>query len=328
MKIGPFIHTKNTSNKIIKNILIALIPIALFEIYKNGVVLLFKGNINFIQSLYPMFVILICALSTFVFDTIYTLLFCKKDANIKEYIKTSYSFIPGIILSLVIPINTPIFIIILSCFISIVLGRVIYGVSNKKIFNTVVLSFLIISVFSLINGGYSYLNSYESTKYNSEPLQLQQSNYSYEETVKPYGSLKQFFVGNVPGGIGEVSILFSIISFIYLIIKRSIKYLIPISIFATLLIGFSIVGVLNSFDSYFALFNVLTGGVIYASIFVCTYSYTSPITNIGQIVYGILIGILTIIFRFIIPFADIFLATFICNLLVPIIDNICIKINK
>lgn len=325
MNKGPFIHTKNTSKNIMKNILIALIPIILFSIYKNGLVLLFKENINFIKSLYPIFLIGICSLSMYAFDILYTLIF-NKNINIKEYIKTSYSFIPGIILSLVIPINTPILIIILTCLISTVLGKVIYGFTNKRLFNTVALSFLIISIFSLLNGGYSYLNNYESTKYTTTALELQ-TEYSYETTVKPYGDLKQFFVGNVPGGIGEVSVLFSIVSFIYLVVKKSIKYLIPISIFTTTLIGFTVLGVINNYDSYFALFNILTGGIIFASIFISSDSYTSPITKLGQIVYGILIGILTIVFR-IIPFGGIYLATFICNFLVPLIDNICIKINK
>lgn len=328
---GPFIHTKNTSFKIMKNILIALIPLILFAIYKNGIVLFFKGNASFLDSIYPLFLILICSLSTFTFDTLYTLIFCKDKMDIKEYIRNSFSFIPGIILSLVIPINTPIFVIIISCLISTILGKLLFGISNKYLFNTVALSFLIISIFSLINGGYSYLNSYENTKYTSTPLQAEISNglnYSYEETVKPYGSLKQFFVGNVPGGIGEVSILICIISFIYLIVKKSIKYLIPISILVTLLIGFTVGGLINNFDGYFALFNIFTGGIIFSSIFISSSMFTSPITSKGQIIYGILIGILTLIFRFIIPFGDIFLATLICNLLVPLIDNICIRLNR
>ena len=56
---GPFIHTKNTSFKIMKNILIALIPLVLFAIYKNGIVLFFKGYASFLDSVYPLFLILI-----------------------------------------------------------------------------------------------------------------------------------------------------------------------------------------------------------------------------------------------------------------------------
>lgn len=326
---GPFIHTENTSFKIMKNISIALIPIIIFAIYKNGLVLLFKGQTDFLNSLYPLFIIIICGLSTFAFDTLYTIVFHKENVDIKEYIKNSFSFLPGIILSLVIPMNTPILVIVLSCFISIVLEKILFGISNKHIFNTVALSFIIISIFSLINGGYSYLNKFESTKYNNAPLQSEiQSNYDYETVVKPYGDLKQYFVGNVPGGIGEVSILFCIISFIYLAIKKAIKYLIPISTLITLLIGFSIIGILNNFDIYFVIFNLFIGSIIFSLIFISSSTYTSPVTNLGQVVYGILIALFTLIFRFILPFADIFLSTIIANLLVPIIDNICVRFEK
>ena len=324
---GPFIHTKNTSFKIMMSICIALIPLVLFAIYKNGLVLFFKGEISFLSSLYPLLIIIVSAASTFAFDTLQTLAFSKE--NIKEYMKTSFSFLPGVILSLVIPINTPIYVIIIACLIATVLEKILFGVSNKHIFNTVALSFIIISVFSILNGGYSYLNQVESTKYVSSPLQSEiELNYSYETTVKQYGDLKQFFVGNVPGGIGEVSILFCIIGFIYLIVKKSIKYLIPISTFITLIIGFIIFGLVNNFDIYFAVFNILIGGIVFSSIFISSWTYTSPVTNLGQIVYGVLIGILTIVFRFIIPFADIYAAIFISNILVPIIDNICVRFNK
>ncbi len=326
---GPFIHTENTSFKIMKNIFIALIPLILFAIYKNGLVLFFKGKVDFITSLYPIFIIFICSLCTFIFDTLYTMLFCKDKVDIKKYIKTSFSFLPGIILSLVIPINTPILIIILSCLISTVLEKIFFKVSNNHIFNTVALSFIIISIFSIINGGYSYLNQFESTKFNNSPLQSEiQLNYNYDLVVKPYGDLKQYFVGNVPGGIGEVSILFCIISFIYLIVQKSVKYLIPISSFVTFLIGFTLIGIFNNYDIYFSIFNLFIGSIVFSLIFISSSSFTSPITNLGQIVYGILIGILTIVFRFVLPFADIFMAIFISNLLVPLIDNICVKFNK
>lgn len=330
---GPFIYTKNTSNRIMKNVLISLIPLVLFAIYKNGFALFFKGQMTFIEAIYPLFFIILCGGSTFLFETLYAVLFYKNKVNIKNYIKSSFSFAPGIILSLIIPINTPIVVILLSCFLSTILGRMIFGGYSKGLFNTVALSFLIISIFSVFNGGYSYLNSYESTKYSNTALGIIQDtnlDTKYDDIVKPFGDLKQFFVGNVPGGIGEVSIILCLISFIYLIIKKATKHLIPITIVITSAILFFITGLLNGLGGWFVLFNLFTGALVFGSIFVASDMFTSPITELGQIIYGILVAMLTVVFRYIIPFGDIFLAIFICNMLVPFIDEMCAKarINK
>ena len=122
---GPFIHTKNTKEKIKKSILISLLPLILFAFYKNGIVLFFSGKVGFIDSIYPLLLIFICMISMFIFDILYTMILRKDNVNIKKYIKTSYSFIPGIILGLIIPIKTPIIIIILSCFISVTIDKVL-----------------------------------------------------------------------------------------------------------------------------------------------------------------------------------------------------------
>ena len=204
------------------------------------------------------------------------------------------------------------------------------GGYSKSIFNTVAMSVIIIGIFSIINGGYSYLNNYEMTKYSMTPLQNAKEiglTNSYNELIKPYGDYKQFFVGNVPGGIGEVSILFCLIGLIYLSLKKAIKLIIPISIIMTSFLGFLILGFINGVGVNYALFNILTGAIIFCAIFVAPEMLNSPVTKKGQIIYGILIGLLTIVFRMLLPFGDVFIAVFICNLLVPIIDNNCSKVK-
>ncbi|MCM1371009.1 MAG: RnfABCDGE type electron transport complex subunit D [Clostridium sp.] len=326
-----YIHTKNTNKKMMKNILISLIPLILFAIYKNSIVLLFNKDISTKTALYPIFLLIICSLSTFIFEILYALIFYRNKTDIKKYIKNSYAFLPGIILGLIIPINTPIIIIVLSCFIGTILGRMIFGGYSQGLINTVSLTVMIILIFSLLNGGYSYLNTIEKTKYDMSPINIVESNtvnITYKEAVEPYGGLKQFFVGNVPGGIGEVSIVFCVLAFIYLIVKKSIKYLIPISILITTTLLFSMVAILNNQGIWFVIYNLFTGGIVFASIFSASESMTSPLTNTGQIIYGIIIGILTTLFRFFIPFGGIFLSIIIANVMVPVIDNIVIINTK
>ena len=82
---GPFIHTKNTKEKIKKSILISLLPLILFAFYKNGIVLFFSGKVGFIDSIYPLLLIFICMISMFIFDILYTMILRKDNVNIKSF---------------------------------------------------------------------------------------------------------------------------------------------------------------------------------------------------------------------------------------------------
>lgn len=323
--VGPYIKDKNTTKKISFNLLIALIPLIIFAFYKNGIVLYSKGYTDMLGMFYPLIFILVASISTFVFETLYAIIFIKKD--VKDFIKDSYSFIPGILVSLIVSINTPILVLLLACFIATIIKMIFYSF-NKNIINSTVIAVLIIFGLSILNN-YSYLNKYELTKYNDIPLysanELNNVN-TYDKLVKPYGDLRQFFLGNVPGGLGETSILFCLIGFIYLFVKKAIKWIIPISCVLTCFVMCFAIGYTCNLGVWFPLFEIMSGSLIFASIFIASDSLTTPVTPIGQVIYGILLGALTIFFRFFTPMTDgIIISILIVSLLSNLIDKICSK---
>ena len=326
----PFIKSKNTTTKMMMNVIIALIPIMLFSIYKNGYIPYKNDLITFGQMFYPLLIVLIATLSTFFFETLYQVLF-NKEKKLKEIIGSSYAFMPGIFLGMILPINTPISIVILGGFVSSIIAKMLFGGFGNNIFNPALVGRLfIISCYAMVitnNGG--YLNKYElDTISSATPLSnasIVADVSSYEALVEPYGSLLDFFVGTIPGTIGETSALLCLVAFIYLALTKTIKWLIPVLYISTVFVMSLIIGG----SLWFALFSILSGGLMFGAVFMATDPVTSPVTKRGQILFGLMLGLLTVTFRHLTPYPEGVLTSILTmNMFVFILDKLGLKDKK
>ncbi len=190
--MGPFIRIKNTTTKMMINVIIALIPIILFSFYKNGIIPYQKGYTDIFGMLYPLLFILIGTLSTFIIETVYEVIFNKNKISFKKIISSSYSYMPGLFLALILPINTPISILIIGCFFATIIGKMLFGGFGQNVFNPALIGCLFIMgayALTIANSG-GYLNSYEiDTISSATPL----SNLAtisgvgtYKEVVEPF----------------------------------------------------------------------------------------------------------------------------------------------
>lgn len=320
--MGPFIKDNNRTQKMMNHLLIALTPIILFAFLKNGLLPYKKGYTNIYGMIYPLIFILVPTISTFLFEIIFGLITRKK-------IKDSYSTISGLFLGLILPLNTPLPIVILGALISSIIEKIIFRVSGKNILNPALVGRLfIITIFAATitsNGG--YLNPHEiNTITTSTPLtnaSLVDGLGTYETLVKPYGRLLNIFIGNVPGAVGETSVLLCLLAFIYLTYFKVIKWKIPVTYILTVFAITYVIGESNDLGIWYPLFQIFTGGLMFGAVFMATDPVTSPTTPIGQILYGIFLGILTVIFRYLTPFPEATMVSIlIMNMLVMVLDNI------
>ena len=327
--MGPFIKSNNSTKKIMKHLFISLIPIIIFTFIKNGLIPYKNGYTNIIGLFYPLIFITISIISTFTFETLYLKLFEKKQCKFKELIKNSYSIFPGLFLALILPINTPIIILVLGAFISSIIAKMLFGGFGNNIFNPALVGRLfIIATYSIVIGSSGgYLNKYElDTISSSTPL----TNLStlgeigtYETVVKPYGNLKDFFIGTIPGAVGETSSLLCLLALAYLIIVKAIKWKIPVVYISTVFAITYVIGGMNDLGIWYPLFHVFSGGLMFGAVFMATDPVTSPVTPIGQVLYGLFLGILTVIFRFLTPFPEGVLTSILTmNMFVFILDKI------
>lgn len=295
--MGPFVQCKESVKKTMIHLMIALLPIMLFAIYKNGYIPYSHGYGSMISILYPLLFMLIGAGTSFIVETIY--LVCRKQ---KRKIFSSYSFFPGLFLSLLLPINTPIYILILGSIFATIVGKLVFGGFAKNIFNPALIGYVfVIIIFGSMLG--SYHNAYElDTISSATPLTnatLVSGVGNYDTLIKPYGNISNFLIGTIPGGMGEVSALLCLIAFVYLTITKTIKWRIPVFYVGTVFVLTLMVGRLLGADIYYPLFHILSGGLLFGAIFMATDPVTSCVTPIGQVLQGIALGILTVVIRFV-----------------------------
>ena len=320
-----FIKDKNNTSKMMFHILVALIPIIVFSFYKNGVMPYLNGYVDIYGMFYPIILILISIFSNFLFEMIYQLIF-NKNISIKNFIGDLNLYMSGLFLGLILPINTPIHIAIIGNLFSIVIRKILYKAFHKNIFNQALIGkLLIVSIFySIIIEAGGYMNSMEMNNISNivSPYNIVTSGFgTYNVLVAPYGNLFDFFIGTIPGALGETSVILCILAFIYLTLTKTIKWRIPVFYISTVFFISFILALYNNLGAWYPLFQIFSGGLMFGAIFLATDLTTSPITKSGQVIYGIGLGFLTVLFRIFSQYTEVVLASIlIMNILVSRID--------
>ncbi len=329
--MGPFMKDKDNTTAMMFRLVIALLPIVIYAFYKNGVVPFLKDYTDVFRMLYPLIFILVATVSTFVFESLYLIIFEKKR-KLKDFIVGSYSFIPGLFLGLILPMNTPIPIVIMGAFFATIIGKMLFGGFGKNIFNPALIGSLFVtaSYAAVIANNGGCLNPYElDTITSSTPLahaSVVEGIGTYRELVGPYGGLFNFFIGNTPGTLGETSSILCIIAFIYLTITKTIKWRIPATYVLTVFLMTMGIGFYNHVGIWYPVFQVLSGGLLFGAVFMATDPVTSPVTRSGQVLYGVMLGILTVVLRYLSSYPEGVLTSILTmNMLVFILDVVGAK---
>lgn len=291
---SPHIKDRVTTSSIMLDVIIALIPATLFGIIQ------FKIN----ALLIIVITITTCVLAEYLYER-----FMKKTITIKDL----SAVVTGLILALNLPSTVPLWLPVIGGLFAIIVVKQFYGGLGQNFMNPALAArcFLLISFTGrMTNFVYDGLTS-------PTPLALLKTGESYD--------LFKMFIGNISGTIGETSTVALLIGVVYLLIKGVIKLTIPM----TYIITFSIFTLLFSpypFDIYYLACELCGGGLIFGAFFMATDYVTSPMDQKGQLIYGILLGVLTGLFRFFGTSAEgVSYAIILSNLLVPLIDKLTLK---
>ena len=271
-----FIKSNNQSSKIFNRYLYSLIPFILLIIISNLINKSFSTITNILVSISISLIVSI--ITQYIFNI------KNKEKDITKILKEDNVLTISIILGL-FTINKPILVIIFSNIISIVMKNI-----SKKI---TISSSLYGILFIIL---YEYITNDLDT-----PL-TNLSNLSYIDTfnnvVKPYGTILDYTLGLTPYYLSPILSMFI---FIYLFNKKSIKYNILLTYTITFSFIMLIIGMLNNMNIWYLFFQLTTGNILFLSVF-CLGDYPiTPITTEGQVIYGIILGLITSILRFIIP---------------------------
>lgn len=257
------------------NVLIALIPAFLVSLYFFGV-----GA-------------LVVTLTSVVACVLFEYLIQKFILKVKPTVSDGSAILTGILLAFNVPANLPIWIILIGALVAIGIGKMSFGGLGNNIFNPA----LVGRVFLLISF------PVQMTTW-PKPDVLTTQYLDAETAATPLGLLKQglpieatttdMLLGNVGGSLGEIGAIALLIGFAYMLITKVITWHIPVSILAT---AFIFSWLTNGFEATEALQQLLLGGMLLGAIFMATDYVTSPMTHKGMVIYGICIGLLTIIIR-------------------------------
>lgn len=343
---APFIRQADvkkgigSTNVMMRDFIIALIPLIIFAWVKNGLMPFLSTNpatkISFFEMLYPLLFIIIGGLTSFLLEGLYYSLFFKlKGEELLTKLSVSYAVIPGLLLAMVLPQNTPIWTLLIGCVFATVIAKLLFGGFGHNIFNPALVGYLFVMVayVGVINRNGGFLNPIEADAVvTATPLTNFAANpYADIDTlISPYGSILDFFIGFRPGSAAETSALLCIVAAIYLSIRKVINWRIPLIYVGVVFILSYIIGAFNGYalDLRYALFHIFSGGLMFGAVFMATEPVTGPKTPNGKIIYAISLGVLTVLFRFVGAFPEgVASALITMNLLTILLDRICAKLR-
>ena len=302
VKKGPFVKTDQNTRKISFQVFFVLLFLCVFAIIKNGAIPYFSGKVEVNGLLFPILFILTGVITSTLTDLICQFIFkVNTSPNYFESINC------GILLSLILPMYTPLWVLVLGSAVMIGSKYLMTKFFQKEILNPVLIGWGLIMaayLFKLIPA-IDYLNPLEvdlgTPLGNVEQLT---SLGSYHELVKPYGSFLHFLIGFVPGGMGTTSIFLCLVAFGYLTFYQVIKWRIPVVTVATVFTITMLIGGFSGLSIWYPTFQVCSGALIFGSIFIASYYGTSPVTPLGQTLYGLFLGCFIVILRFFTPLVD------------------------
>lgn len=215
------------------------------------------------------------------------------------------AILTGLLLGFNLPSNLPIWIVIIGALVAIGIGKMSFGGLGCNPFNPALVGrcFLLVSFPAQMTTWplVGQLTSYADATTGATPLSLMKTAIKTGDAsvLDELPSSLNLLLGNVPDGagtIGEVCALALIIGLLYMLWKRIITWHIPVSIIATV---FVCCGLLHLANPIYAnpLAEILSGGLMLGAIFMATDYVTSPMTAKGQIIYGVCIGLLTVVIR-------------------------------
>ena len=198
------------------------------------------------------------------------------------------ALVTGVLLSMTLPHTVPLWLAAVGSVFAIVFVKLLCGGLGQNIFNPA-LAARAFMLLSIPEGLTRYVGVDGATA--ATPL------HHMVMPALPEESILDMFLGNCPGSIGEISALALLIGGVYLVARKVISARIPVAYLGAVAV---LTLIFHKTDAPFAwmAYSLFGGGVMLGAIFMATDYATSPVTPVGQVVYGIGCGVLTVVFRY------------------------------
>ncbi len=303
---NPHIRDCITTERIMQLVVIALLPATAFGIWNFG--------------FHAFLVIAVTVLSSVLFEWLYDHFMHKKNT-----IGDFSAVVTGLLLALNMPPQIPLWMPVLGSAFAIIVVKQLFGGLGQNFMNPALGArcFLMISFASQMTN-FAVSDNFRGvvdTVTGATPLTALKAQGFVEGSSIP---VKNLFLGNIQGTIGETSALALLIGAVFLLAFKVIDLKIPLTYIGsfTVFVVCYMFATGMGFDGNYLLSHLFGGGLMLGAWFMATDYVTSPITPKGQIIYGCCLGIVTAVFRLLGGSAEgVSYAIIFCNLLVPLIER-------
>ena len=251
--------------------------------------------------------ILVSVISCVAFEALF-----QKITKDKIRVSNLSAVVSGILLALVIPSTTPIWMVVLGALVAMVVAKGLFGGIGSNVFNPALTgrAFMFISFPAAM--GACWFNP-EIDAVSGATILSQIKNGAVTATPDLY---MQYFLGNRAGCIGETSILLILISFLFLFSTHIIDWRAPVAMVATT----ALCTLVSGGDVLLAL---LTGGLLFGATFMVTDYATAPLTGYGRLVFGFGCGLITFLIRKLGGYPEgVMFSILIMNCFTPFLNNL------
>jgi electron transport complex protein RnfD len=306
---SPHSFTPVTTPKLMLSVVLALIPAVGYGVYLYG--------------LSALALILVTVASAVAAEYLF-----RKIIKASTTVGDFSAVVSGLLLALVLPPKTPLWMAALGAVFAIVVAKEFFGGLGANPFNPALIgrAFLLMSfpaamtTWSMPNG----LALADATSV-ATPLAMMKQGGSLADVATYFGNsdtgafLRQLFMGYRSGSLGESSILLVLLGGLLLIAIGVVQWIVPASVIASAFL-FSWVFGMNP------LFAILSGGLVFGAFFMATDYATRPLTPVGQAIYGVGIGLIVVVIRKFGGYPEgVTYAILIMNIMTPYLNKIRVK---
>lgn len=304
---SPHIHANVSTRSLMHDVIIALTPAIVVSV-------LFYGWSE-------LLILAVSVASCVLLEWAITKYMLKAPSTIGDM----SAVVTGLLLAMNLPSTTPWWVVFIGALVSIGVAKMTFGGIGQNPFNPAITGrvFLLISFPTYMTDWTVPQGFIHSSDAVSGATLLGRYAEGGVEAVAGTDYLNTLFL-NIGGSAGEISTLALLVGFAYLLVRKVIKPWITLSIFATIAVFSGIFWMIDPATYTDPLFNLLTGGVVLGACFMATDYVTSPMSNLGGVIYGIGIGLLVMLIRYFGAYPEgMSFAILIMNMVVPLLNNWC-----
>lgn len=288
---SPHEYSKESTKKLMYGVVIALSPALLATIWFFGWAALLVTAVSVVSCL--------------IFEYLIQKYVLRKEPSIND----GSAIVTGLLLAFCLPPNLSIGLVILGALAAIGIGKMTFGGLGNNPFNPALvgrvflfLSFPVQMTTWPVPRGFSTRFSDAIT--GATPLSILNENYDKVPVDKvmtdpelAMPDYQQLFWGDMGGSLGEIAAFALLLGLAYMLIRKIITWHIPFSILLTVTVFTGILWLANPESNADPLYHLMTGGLLLGAIFMATDYVTSPMSFKGMIIYGVGIGIITVLIR-------------------------------